>query len=79
MTKVPYPYEINGKLVTENGSLIPICTLSNRFLLPSLTVSIIMENKTLSQKFHTYLILFGFLIYCELNNRSSLNGVKQIL
>ena len=29
---VPYPYEVNGKLVTGNGSLIPICSL-----LPSLT------------------------------------------
>ena len=38
MPKVPYPYEINGKLVTGNGSLIPICSLSNRSLLPSLTV-----------------------------------------
>ena len=38
MPKVPYPYEVNGKLVTENGSLIPICSLSNRSLLPSLTV-----------------------------------------
>ena len=38
MPKVPYPYEVNGKLVTGNGSLIPICSLSNRFLLPSLTV-----------------------------------------
>jgi hypothetical protein len=38
MPKVPYLYEVNSKLVTENGSLIPICSLSNRFLLPSLTV-----------------------------------------
>ena len=35
---VPYPYEVNGKLVTGNGSFIPICSLSNRSLLPSLTV-----------------------------------------
>ena len=40
MPKVPYPYEVNGKLVTGNGSLIPICSLSNRSLLPSLTVLI---------------------------------------
>ena len=40
MPKVPYPYEVNGKLVTGNGSLIPICSLSNRSLLPSLTVSV---------------------------------------
>ena len=38
MPKVPYPYEVNVKLVTGNGSLIPICSLSNRSLLPSLTV-----------------------------------------
>ena len=38
MPKVPYPYEVNGKLVTGNGSLIPICSLSNRSLLPSLTI-----------------------------------------
>ena len=38
MPKVPYPYEVNDKLVTGNGSLIPICSLSNRSLLPSLTV-----------------------------------------
>ena len=31
--KIPYPYEVNGKLVTRNGSLLPICSL-----LPSLTV-----------------------------------------
>ena len=24
MPNVPYPYEVNGKLVTGNGSLIPI-------------------------------------------------------
>jgi hypothetical protein len=28
--KFSYPYEVNGKLVTGNGSLIPICSLSNR-------------------------------------------------
>ena len=38
MPKVPYPYEVNDKLVTGNGSLIPICSLSNRSLLSSLTV-----------------------------------------
>ena len=36
--KVPYPYEVNGKLVTGKGSLIPICSLSNHSLFPSLTV-----------------------------------------
>ena len=40
MLNVPYSYEMNGKLVTGNGSLIPISSLSNRFLLPSLTVII---------------------------------------
>ena len=38
MPKDPYPYEVNDKLVTGNGSLIPICSLANRSLLPSLTV-----------------------------------------
>ena len=38
MPKVPYPYEVNGKLVMGNGSLIPIYSLSNRSLLPSVTV-----------------------------------------
>jgi len=44
MPKVSYPYEVNGKLVTENGSLIPICFLSNRSFLPSLTVVIAMGS-----------------------------------
>ncbi len=30
---VPYPYEVNWHLVTENGSLIPICSLSKQFLI----------------------------------------------
>ena len=40
MPKVPYPYKVNGKLVTRirNGSLIHTISLSNRSLLPSLTV-----------------------------------------
>ena len=36
MPKVPFPYEVNGKLVPGNGSLIP--SLSNCSLLPNLTV-----------------------------------------
>ena len=36
--KVPYLYEVNGQLVAGNGSLIPICSLTNCFLLTSLTV-----------------------------------------
>ena len=43
---VPYPYEVNGKLVTGNGFLISICSLSNRSLLPSLIV--IQKNDFLS-------------------------------
>ena len=31
MPKVPYPYEVNGKLVTGHGFLIPICSLSLKF------------------------------------------------
>ena len=38
IANVPYPYEVNWKLVTENGSLTPICSLSKRSLLQSLTV-----------------------------------------
>ena len=41
MPKVSFPYELNGNLVTGNGSLIPICSLSNRSLLPSLTVPVL--------------------------------------
>ena len=37
-TNVPYSYGVNGKLVMGNGFLTPICSLSNRSLLPSLTL-----------------------------------------
>jgi hypothetical protein len=47
MTKVPYLYKVNGKLVTGNGSLTPICSLSNRILLPSLTVLGVSKPKEL--------------------------------
>ena len=33
MPDFPYPYEVNWHLVTGNGSLIPICFLSNNSLL----------------------------------------------
>ena len=39
MPNVPYPYEVNWQLVTGNGSLSPICSLSKRSLSTSLTVS----------------------------------------
>ena len=39
MPNVPYPYEVNWKLVTGNGSLTTICSLSKHSLSPSLTVS----------------------------------------
>ena len=38
MPNVPYSYEVNVKLVTENGSLTTICSLSNRSLSSSLTL-----------------------------------------
>mgnify|MGYP001420332417 CR=1 FL=1 len=38
MPNVPYSYEVNAKLVTGNGFLIPISSLTKRSLLPSLTV-----------------------------------------
>ena len=44
MPKIPYPYEVNGKLVTGNGSLIPICSLSNHSLLSSLTVPCLQKK-----------------------------------
>ena len=37
------PYEVNGELVTGNGFLIPIWSLSNRSLLPSLTVHSLIQ------------------------------------
>ena len=45
MPKVSYPYEVNGKLVTGNGSLKPIYSLSNSSLLPSLTVQHFQKKK----------------------------------
>ena len=56
-----YPYEVNGKLVTGNGSLIPICTL-----LPSLTVvciHIMFHSKHLQcTLFNVALVLSGFVL-----------------
>ena len=58
MPNVPYPYEVNGKLVTENGSLIPICSLSNSSLLPSLTVS--SQNNVRKYRTKVHEQVFGF-------------------
>ena len=33
MPKVPYSYEVNGKLVTGNGSLVPICSFNIKLFL----------------------------------------------
>ena len=49
MPNVPYPYEVNDKMLKGNGSLIPICSLSNRSLLQSLTVSHIIQAFILEQ------------------------------
>ena len=57
MPIVPYPYEVNGKLVTGNGSLTPICSLSNRSLLPSLTVDI--YDKEQISKYLLLIIILG--------------------
>ena len=38
MPNVPHSYEVNGKLVTGNGSLMPISSSTKRSLLPSLPV-----------------------------------------
>ena len=50
MPKVPYSYEVNGKLVTGNGALIPICSLANRSLLPSLTVPASKKKRNKKRK-----------------------------
>ena len=36
MPNLPYYYEVNWQLVTGNGSLTPICSLSKRSLSPNL-------------------------------------------
>ena len=67
MPKVHYSYEVNGKLVTENGSLIQICSLSNCSLLPSLTVCmyyiILAHLKKIILKYHcnTYFLIWVLL------------------
>ena len=38
MPNVPYPYEVNWHLVTGNGSLTRICSLSDPSLSPSFTL-----------------------------------------
>ena len=50
MPKVPYPYEVNWHLVTGNGSLTPICSLSKRSLSPSLTVLVTESDCNGSEK-----------------------------
>ena len=62
MPSVPYPYEVNWHLVTGNGSLIPICSLSNSSLLPSLTVLYIQaltKNQLLIAKCQVKFFIFG--------------------
>ena len=54
MPKVPYPYEVNGKVVTGNGSLIPICSL-----LPSLTVFAHFLVNFLAPKLIQHVIAIG--------------------
>ena len=44
MPNVPYSYEVNGKLVTGNGSLLLISSSTKRSLLPSLTVVGLANN-----------------------------------
>ena len=66
MPKVPYPYEVNGKLVTGNGSLIPMCSLSNRSLLPSLTIHIftLLQKSTNPHKEGTWYFVYVRLYFC---------------
>ena len=66
MPKVPHPYEVNGKLVTGNGSLIPICSLPNRSLLASLTV-LTFFGTNFHSIWHTFLELqFFYAFFYEL-------------
>ena len=47
MPNVPYPYEVNSKLVTGNGSLTPICSLSNQVWLYISIFSYALEKKNI--------------------------------
>ena len=59
MPKVPCPYEVYGKFVTENGSLVPICSLSNSSLMPNFTVfSFLSPN--FSFKFYFFIKVLTF-------------------
>ena len=69
MPKVPYPYEVNGKLVAGNGSLIPVCSLSNRSLLPSLTIVFIHRKPKIPNRHPTYGT--GTSVQCVLVDKSS--------
>ena len=48
------------KLVTGNGSLIQICSLSNRSLLPSLTVLLKVKSKLTKRDWY-----YGFSVHCQ--------------
>ena len=67
MPKVLYPDEVNGKLVTENGSLPPICSLSNRSLPPTLTVHLKKFYVFRVQTFNTFRVKFPELFDLKLN------------
>ena len=45
MSNVPYSCKVNWHLVSGNGSLIPIRSLSNRSLLPSLNVYVFFDYR----------------------------------
>ena len=83
MPKVPYSYEVNGKLVTWYGSLIPICSLSNPSLLPSLTVYSfrMTQNQNyigLLCSFHYISYMIMHIILSEKYNGIGLKKTKQI-
>ena len=81
MPKFPYPYEVNGKLVTGNGSLIPICSSSNRSLLPSLTVhrskfkKLGFFFKSLGLSWHTYMNFIAILLLKSSNQLKLQNQI----
>ena len=74
MLNVTYPYEVNWQLVTENGSLTPICSLSKRSSSSSLTVYC-FDFKNFMQAVRSSTI-FPFYIRLLFNTTFFLNSTK---
>ena len=79
-TKVPYPYEVNWHLVTGNGSLTTICSLSNCSLSPSLTVLTYLHVVFLIRSILSaaYVIdIFSFGVFFSFTSNASLQHLVQ--